>query len=171
MKSCSATCFNLCRPSDLSIMRNHSLPFFLAQRSMQNIDVASLLRWYVMMEIPDPTYAQRFLSTYEILEDYIVKFKHEGRKDENGVKMWQSLLRQTEFIAQLCRIMNDVKTVHGTRGKIERLRQLLTDIFSDITYFEEVTMLNPLYFCSAYFLLIVEMFSSRSPILSSKFEL
>lgn len=113
------------------------LALFLVQRSVHNINLASFLRWYVMVEIPDPTYAQRFLSTYEILEDYIVKYKPEGRKAENGAKTWQNLVRQTELIAQLCTIMKDVNTVRGTQKKIERLRQLLAGLMSELTYFEE----------------------------------
>jgi hypothetical protein len=79
--------------------------------------------------------------------------------------MWQSLVRQTELIAQLCTIMKDVKTVRGTQKKIDRLRQLLAGLLSELTYFEEVITLNLLFFCSAYFLLIVGMSSYRISIL------
>lgn len=113
------------------------LALFLVQRSVHNIDLASFLRWYVMVEIHDPTYAKRFYSTYEILEDYILKYKPERREDDDGAKMWQSLVRQTELIAQLCTIMKDVKTVRGTQKKIDRLRQLLAGLLSELTYFEE----------------------------------
>lgn len=59
--------------------------------------------------------------------------------DEDGLKLWQSLVRQTELTAQLCSIMRDVKNVRGnTQKKIEKLRQLLSGLLSELTYFEEV---------------------------------
>lgn len=59
--------------------------------------------------------------------------------DEDGFKLWQSLVRQTELTAQLCSIMRDVRNVRGnTQKKIEKLRQLLSGLLSELTYFEEV---------------------------------
>lgn len=59
--------------------------------------------------------------------------------DEDGFKLWQSLVRQTELVAQLCSIMRDVRNVRGgTQKKIEKLRQLLSGLLSELTYFEEV---------------------------------
>lgn len=58
--------------------------------------------------------------------------------DEDGYKLWQSLVRQTELTAQLCSIMRDVKNVGGHQKKIEKLRQLLSGLLSELTYFEEV---------------------------------
>jgi hypothetical protein len=53
--------------------------------------------------------------------------------------MWQSLVRQNELVAQLCRIMRDIKNVKGgTQKKIEKLRQLLSGLLSELTYFDEV---------------------------------
>lgn len=58
---------------------------------------------------------------------------------EDGYKLWQSLVRQTELTAQLCSIMRDVGNVRGnTQKKIEKLRQLLSGLLSELTYFEEV---------------------------------
>lgn len=48
-------------------------------------------------------------------------------------------MRQTELTAQLCSIMRDVRNVRGgTQKKIEKLRQLLSGLLSELTYFEEV---------------------------------
>lgn len=38
-----------------------------------NIDLASFLRWYVAVELHDPVYARRFYSTYELLEESMLK--------------------------------------------------------------------------------------------------
>lgn len=61
---------------------------------------------------------------------------------ESGDKLWQSLVRQTELTAQVCTIMRDVKNVRGsTQKKIEKLRQLLSGLLSELTYFDEVCTL------------------------------
>ena len=62
--------------------------------------------------------------------------------DESAEKLWQSLVRQTELTAQVCTIMRDVKNVRGsTQKKIEKLRQLLSGLLSELTYFDEVCTL------------------------------
>lgn len=62
--------------------------------------------------------------------------------DEDGFKLWQSLVRQTELTAQLCSIMRDVRNVRGgTQKKIEKLRHLLSGLLSELTYFDEVLLL------------------------------
>ncbi|KAK1433890.1 hypothetical protein QVD17_10808 [Tagetes erecta] len=111
---------------------------FLVQRSLSNMEFASFLRWYVAVELHDPAYAKRFYSTYEILEEKMIKLGM-GRFDgEDGFKLWQSLVRQTELTAQLCSIMRDVRNVRGgTQKKIEKLRHLLSGLLSELTYFEE----------------------------------
>lgn len=59
--------------------------------------------------------------------------------EEDGFKLWQSLVRQTELTAQLCSITRDVRNVRGnTQKKIEKLRQLLSGLLSELTYFDEV---------------------------------
>lgn len=59
--------------------------------------------------------------------------------EEDGFKLWQSLVRQTELTAQLCSIMRDVRNVRGnTQKKIEKLRQLLSGLLSELTNIEEV---------------------------------
>ncbi|XP_052204901.1 phosphatidylinositol 3-kinase, root isoform isoform X2 [Diospyros lotus] len=61
-----------------------------------------------------------------------------GVNGDDGFKLWQSLVRQTELTAQLCSIMRDVRNVRGgTQKKIEKLRQLLSGLLSELTYFEE----------------------------------
>lgn len=66
-----------------------------------------------------------------------------GNEDEDGYKLWQSLVRQTELTAQLCSIMRDVRNVRGgTQKKIEKLRHLLSGLLSELTYFEEVLPLT-----------------------------
>lgn len=48
-------------------------------------------------------------------------------------------MRQTELTAQLCSIMRDVRNVRGnTQKKIEKLRQLLSGLLSELTNIEEV---------------------------------
>lgn len=39
----------------------------------QKFELASFLRWYIMVELHDPAYAKRFYSIYEILEDSMIK--------------------------------------------------------------------------------------------------
>ncbi|XP_057848847.1 phosphatidylinositol 3-kinase, root isoform isoform X1 [Cryptomeria japonica] len=114
------------------------LAHFLVRRSVHNIDLASFLHWYVMVELQDPIYAKRFFSTFEILEDRISKYRPEGREYDYGVKLWESLVCQTKLTAQLCRITKDVKNVRGsTQKKIEKLRQLLGGLLSELTYFDK----------------------------------
>jgi phosphatidylinositol 3-kinase len=61
--------------------------------------------------------------------------------EEDGFKWWQSLVRQTELTAQLCTITRDVRNVRGnTQKKIEKLRQLLSGLLSELTYFDEVSV-------------------------------
>ncbi|KAK1299177.1 hypothetical protein QJS10_CPB14g00351 [Acorus calamus] len=114
------------------------LALFLVKRSLYNIELASFLRWYVAVELHDPAYAKRFYCTYEIFEDNMMKMATSVNGDENGFKLWQSLVRQTELTAQLCSIMRDVTNVRGgTQKKIQKLRQLLSGLLSELTYFEE----------------------------------
>ncbi|XP_078174291.1 vacuolar protein sorting 34 isoform X2 [Carex rostrata] len=115
------------------------LALFLIQRSLSNIEIASFLRWYVLVELRDDhVYSKRFYCTYEMLEDSMIKLEAVGNEDEDGFKMWQSLVRQNELIAQLCSIMKDIKKVSGgTQKKIDKLRQLLSGLLSELTYFDE----------------------------------
>lgn len=114
------------------------LSHFLVQRSLRNIELASFLRWYVAVELHDPAYAKRFYCTYEILEENLIKLGIGANEGEDGFKLWQSLVRQTELTAQLCSIMRDVRNVRGgTQKKIEKLRNLLSGLLSELTYFEE----------------------------------
>ncbi|CAI0385998.1 unnamed protein product [Linum tenue] len=110
---------------------------FLVQRSLNNIELASFLRWYVAVEFYDHGYTKRFYCTHELLEENMMKLQA-GPDGEDGFKLWQSLVRQTELTAQLCSIMRDVRNVRGnTQKKIEKLRQLLSGLLSELTYFEE----------------------------------
>ncbi|CAI9092938.1 OLC1v1028311C2 [Oldenlandia corymbosa var. corymbosa] len=111
---------------------------FLVQRSLCNIELASFLRWYVAVELHDPAHAKRFYATYELLEESMLKLGTGANGDEDGVKLWQSLVRQTELTAQLCSIMKDVNKIkRGTQKKIEKLRHLLSGLLSELTYFDE----------------------------------
>ncbi|KAJ6418321.1 hypothetical protein OIU84_001659 [Salix udensis] len=89
------------------------LSHFLVKRSLNNIELGSFLRWYVAVELYDPTYAKRFYSTYEMLEENMVKLAAGPSGDGDGFKLWQSL------------------------KKTEKLRQLLSGLLSELTYFEE----------------------------------
>ncbi|KAH0467537.1 hypothetical protein IEQ34_002570 [Dendrobium chrysotoxum] len=114
------------------------LSVFLVQRALSNIELASFLRWYVAVELHDPAYAKRYYCTYDMLEDSMMKLKVGVNGDEEGFKLWQSLVRQTELTAQLCSIMRDVRNVRGsTQKKIEKLRELLSGLLSELTYFDE----------------------------------
>ncbi|XP_041990822.1 phosphatidylinositol 3-kinase, root isoform isoform X1 [Salvia splendens] len=114
------------------------LSYFLVERSLCNTDLASFLRWYVAVELHDHPYARRFYSTYELLEESMLKLGPSANSDEDGFKLWQSLVRQTELTAQLCSITRDVRNVRGgTQKKIEKLRQLLSGLLSELTYFDE----------------------------------
>ncbi|XP_022962160.1 phosphatidylinositol 3-kinase, root isoform [Cucurbita moschata] len=114
------------------------LSHFLVQRALHNIELASFLRWYVAVELHDPAYAKRFYCTYEILEENMMKLTAGVNGDQDGFKLWHGLVRQTELTAQLCSIMRDVRNVRGnTQKKIEKLRQLLSGLLSELTYFEE----------------------------------
>ncbi|KAL3750007.1 hypothetical protein ACJRO7_011048 [Eucalyptus globulus] len=111
---------------------------FLVQRSLRNIELASFLRWYVAVELHDCVFAKRYYCTYEILEEHMLKLASVVNGNEDGFKLWQNLVRQTELTAQLCSIMRDVRNVRGnTQKKIEKLRQLLSGLLSELTYFEE----------------------------------
>ncbi|CAI0386316.1 unnamed protein product [Linum tenue] len=85
---------------------------FLVQRSLNNIELASFLRWYVAVEFYDHGYTKRFYCTHELLEENMMKLQA-GPDGEDGFKLWQSLVRQTELTAQLCSIMRDVRNVRG----------------------------------------------------------
>ncbi|XP_011042652.1 PREDICTED: phosphatidylinositol 3-kinase, root isoform [Populus euphratica] len=114
------------------------LSLFLVKRSLNNIELGSFLRWYVAVELYDPAYAKRFYSTYEILEENMMKLSAGPSGEEDGFKLWQSLVRQTELTAQLCSITRDLRNVRGnTQKKTEKLRQLLSGLLSELTYFEE----------------------------------
>ncbi|XP_031277036.1 phosphatidylinositol 3-kinase, root isoform isoform X2 [Pistacia vera] len=110
---------------------------FLVHRSSSNIELASFLRWYVFVEFHDPVHAKRFYSTHEMLAESMTKLAP-GLNGEDGSKLWHSLVRQTELTAQLGSITRDVGNVRGnTQKKIEKLRQLLSGLLSELTYFEE----------------------------------
>ena len=65
--------------------------------------------------------------------------------DEDGFQLWQSLSRQTELTAQLCSVMKDVKNVRGSaQKKVEKLRELLSGVFSELTHFDEVNLVTSL---------------------------
>lgn len=111
---------------------------FLVERSLKNIELASFLRWYVAVELHDPAYAKRFYCTYEMLEENMLKLSAAETGGEDGSKLWQSLVRQTELTAQLCSITRDVRNVRGgTQKKMQKLRQLLSGLLSELTYFDE----------------------------------
>lgn len=71
--------------------------------------------------------------------------------DEDGFRLWQSLSRQTELTAQLCSIMKDVRNTRGNaEKKIEKLRQLLSGVHSELTHFDEVKLVtNAHIYCSS----------------------
>ncbi|KAK7367992.1 hypothetical protein VNO80_10014 [Phaseolus coccineus] len=74
----------------------------------------------------------------DILEENMMKMAAGVNGEEDGFKQLQSLVRQTELTAQLCSITRDVRNVRGnTEKKIEKLRQLLSGLLSELTYFDE----------------------------------
>lgn len=114
------------------------LAHFLVNRALSNIEIASFLRWYVVVELHNPAYARRYYSTYDMLEDEMMKMVAREDGDEDGFRLWHGLLRQTELTAQLCSIMKDVRNVRGSsQKKVEKLIQLLSGVFSELTNFDE----------------------------------
>ncbi|CAF2040491.1 BnaA09g14140D [Brassica napus] len=110
---------------------------FLVQRALQNIQLASFFRWYVAVELTDHVYNKRYFSTYDLLEQSMKKLPPDVN-GEDGNKLWQSLVGQTGLTAQLVSITREVRNVRGnTQKKIEKLRQLLSGLLSELTYFEE----------------------------------
>jgi phosphatidylinositol 3-kinase len=114
------------------------LALFLVNRALSNIEIASFLRWYILVELHSPAYARRYYGTYDMLENSMMKLVGREDGDEDGFRLWQSLTRQTDLTAQLCSIMKDVRNVRGSaQKKIEKLRQLLSGVFSELTNFDE----------------------------------
>ncbi|KAI6694834.1 hypothetical protein NL676_022544 [Syzygium grande] len=96
--------------------------------ALRNMELASFLRWYVAVELYDPAFAKCYYCTYEILEENMMKLASGVNGNDDGFKLWQSLVRQIELTAQLCSIMRDVRNVRGnTHKKIEKIRQLLSE--------------------------------------------
>eukprot|EP00252_Welwitschia_mirabilis_P014030 TRINITY_DN31050_c0_g1_i1.p1 TRINITY_DN31050_c0_g1~~TRINITY_DN31050_c0_g1_i1.p1 ORF type:complete len:805 (-),score=163.60 TRINITY_DN31050_c0_g1_i1:204-2618(-) len=113
---------------------NSHLVHFLVQRSANNIDLASFLRWYVLVEIYAPTYARKFYMTFDMMEEHI-------KNKPGGIKMLQNLVRQHQLIAQLCTIAKEVKSTRGgTQKKIEKLRELFEGLLSELTSFEPIPL-------------------------------
>ncbi|KAL6660884.1 hypothetical protein ACP70R_000268 [Stipagrostis hirtigluma subsp. patula] len=107
-------------------------------KASSNIEIASFLRWYILVELHGPAYARRYYSTYDMLENSMMKLVGREDGDEDGFRLWQSLTRQTDLTAQLCSIMKDVRNVRGSaQKKIDKLRQLLSGVFSELTNFDE----------------------------------
>jgi phosphatidylinositol 3-kinase len=132
---------------------------------LSNIEIASFLRWYLVVELHGPEYARRYFCTYDMLENNMMKVcflnfcsiplfpqfpacieclrQLVGREDgdEDGFRLWQSLSRQNELTAQLCSIMKEIRNVRGSaQKKIDKLRQLLSGSgnFCELTNFDEV---------------------------------
>ncbi|KAL6620200.1 hypothetical protein ACP70R_035339 [Stipagrostis hirtigluma subsp. patula] len=115
------------------------LALFLVDRALSNIEIASFLRWYLLVEHQDSAGAGRFHSTYDMLENSMMTLVA-GDDDDDGFQLWQSLYGQTKLTSQLCSIMKAVRNVHGsTQKKIEKLRQLLPGVFNNPTNFDEPT--------------------------------
>lgn len=55
------------------IVNQYLRVYLLFLIALRNIKFASFLRWYVAVELYDPAYAKRFYSTYEILEENMIK--------------------------------------------------------------------------------------------------
>ncbi|XP_062191805.1 phosphatidylinositol 3-kinase, root isoform-like isoform X2 [Phragmites australis] len=114
------------------------LALFLVNRALSNIEIASFLRWYILVELHGPAYARRYYSIYDMLENSMMKLVGREDGEEDGFRLWQSLTRQTDLTAQLCSIMKDVRNVRGSaQKKIDKLRQLLSGVFSELTNFDE----------------------------------
>ncbi|XP_052164510.1 phosphatidylinositol 3-kinase, root isoform-like [Oryza glaberrima] len=111
------------------------LAHFLVNRALSNYELASFLRWYLVVELHDPSHARRYLCTYEMLEDAIMRSVH---KEENGFQVWQSLIEQAELTAQLRSIMKELSNVkHDAQTKGRILEQLFSGIFSELKNFSE----------------------------------
>ncbi|KAL5647137.1 hypothetical protein ACJX0J_041492, partial [Zea mays] len=49
------------------------LALFLVNRALSNIEIASFLRWYILVELHSPAYARRYYGTYDMLENSMMK--------------------------------------------------------------------------------------------------
>jgi phosphatidylinositol 3-kinase len=58
---------------------------------LSNIEIASFLRWYLVVELRGPTYARRHFCTNDMLENNMMKLVGREDGDEDGFKLWQSL--------------------------------------------------------------------------------
>ncbi|KAF0930784.1 hypothetical protein E2562_035256, partial [Oryza meyeriana var. granulata] len=111
------------------------LAHFLVHRSLSNYELASFFRWYLVIELHNPSHARRYLCTYEMLEDAIMRSVH---RDEDGFQLWQSLTGQAELTAQLCSVVKEISNVkHDAQTKGKILEQLFSGIFSELTNFNE----------------------------------
>lgn len=74
------------------------------------------------------------LTVYILFSNLHLQFV--GREDggDNGAQLWHSLSLQDKLVAELCSVMKNVRDVHGSaQKKIEKLRELLPGIFSEVT--------------------------------------
>uniref|UniRef100_A0A0E0LTM0 phosphatidylinositol 3-kinase n=1 Tax=Oryza punctata TaxID=4537 RepID=A0A0E0LTM0_ORYPU len=108
--------------------RSHLAHFLLCQ-------ITNLLAFFAVVELHDPSHARRYLCTYEMLEDAIMRSVH---REEDGFLVWQSLIEQAELTAQLRSIMNELSNVkHDAQTKGKILEQLFSGIFSELKNFSE----------------------------------
>ena len=47
----------------------------MCMSALSNIEIASFLRWYVVVELHNHAYARRYYSTYDMLEDEMMKVR------------------------------------------------------------------------------------------------
>ncbi|XP_010234573.1 phosphatidylinositol 3-kinase, root isoform isoform X2 [Brachypodium distachyon] len=114
------------------------LALFLVRRSLSNFGIASFLRWYLIVELHDPTHARRYYRTYDQLEESIMTLVAGKDGGEDGFQLWLSMSRQSDLTAQLRSITKDLMSVKRAQSKAEKLEQLLSGVFSELTNFSEV---------------------------------
>ncbi|PNT67080.1 hypothetical protein BRADI_3g20220v3 [Brachypodium distachyon] len=113
------------------------LALFLVRRSLSNFGIASFLRWYLIVELHDPTHARRYYRTYDQLEESIMTLVAGKDGGEDGFQLWLSMSRQSDLTAQLRSITKDLMSVKRAQSKAEKLEQLLSGVFSELTNFSE----------------------------------
>lgn len=113
------------------------LALFLVRRSLSNFGIASFLRWYLIVELHDPTHARRYYRTYDQLEESIMTLVAGEDGGEDGFQLWLSMSRQSDLTAQLRSITKDLMSVKRAQSKAEKLEQLLSGVFSELTNFSE----------------------------------
>mmetsp|Transcript_7089 Transcript_7089/g.26081 ORF Transcript_7089/g.26081 Transcript_7089/m.26081 type:complete len:838 (+) Transcript_7089:153-2666(+) len=97
---------------------NSALGDYLIRRSCQNAEIANFLHWFVIVECVDPKYGMRYRKLHaKFVEAQIAS-------GEEGVRVVESVQRQTSLVKQLCALFQDVGKIKSRRA--DKLRSMLS---------------------------------------------